>query len=238
MKRDPLIIGTASVIVIAFTLSLLNIFVFPNLFYQVNIYRNTDDAIQLDLLNIAEKININSSYFDSLNRTNISQDYQEIAIVNISYMISNTLLHLSAAYDFEEISPRRMKLDYNGTIQGATNDSTPYTEWIQSIFDSGNNGTYFGYYNSTWDYILSSNFANAGVTSYNADDIVGNLTEIFLDENRKPDFMIYQSIFYTENRGLLNEYKTEFERILFVNVHGDIILFLSNEGNWQVPLLF
>ena len=238
MKRDPLIIGTASVIVIAFTLSLLNIYVFPNLFYQVDIYRNTQDSLQLEILNTIEGIGINSSYFDGLNRTNIWEDYPEITIVNISVMITNIDLHLSAAYDALDLTPRRMRLNYNGTIIGASNDSAVYDDYILNIFDEGQNGTYFGFLNSSMDFVINSNFANAGSNAYNGDNVVGNLTEIFADENRKPDFVIYQSISYFESRGLLNEYSTDFERIVFVNVHGDVSLFLSNEGFWNVPIIF
>ncbi len=238
MKRDPLIIGTASVIVIAFTLSLLNIYVFPNLFYQVDIYRNTEDTLQLELLNAVEDIGINSSYFDGINRTNIWLDYPEITIMNITVLITNINLHLSAAYDSQDLAPRRMRLNYNGTIIGASNDSTEYNNYILNIFDEGDNGTYFGYLNGSMDFEINSNFANAGSNAYNGDSIIGNLTEIFADENRKPDFVIYQSISYFESRGLLNEYSTDFERIIFVNVHGDVSLFLSNEGSWNVPIIF
>jgi len=238
MNRDPLIIGTASVIVIAFTLSLLNIYVFPNLFYQIDVYRNTEDTLQLDILDSVEDIGINSSYFDNLNRTTIWADYPDISIVNITVMITNINLHLSAAYDALDLTPRRMRLNYNGTIVGASNDSNAYDNYILNVFDNGGNGSYFGYVNSSMDFRISSNFANAGANAYSGGDIIGNLTEIFADENRKPDFVIYQSISYFESRGLLNEYSTDFERIVFVNVHGDVILFLSNEGFWNVPLIF
>ena len=238
MKRDPLIIGTASVIIIAFTLSLLNIYVFPNLFYQVDVYRNTEDTLKLEILGTIEDIGINSSYFDELNRTNIWKDYPEITIINITVMLTNINLHLSAAYDAQDLTPRRMRLNYNGTIIGAANDSVTYNNYILNIFDDGSNGSYFGFLNSSMEFEICSNFANAGTNAYNADDIIGNLTEIFADENRKPDFIIYQTVSYFESRGLLNEYSTDFERIVFVNVHGDVSLFLSNEGFWNVPIIF
>ncbi|MHA1955078.1 MAG: hypothetical protein ACW96U_14145 [Candidatus Heimdallarchaeaceae archaeon] len=77
-----------------------------------------------------------------------------------------------------------------------------------------------------------------GVPSYTLNNVIENLTDIFDNPDRKPDFVIYQSVYYFESRGFLNEYSTGFERIIFINSFGDIMLFLSNEGQWEEPLLF
>ena len=86
-KRDPVIIGTASVLVIAFTISLLNIYVFPNLFFNVNVYRNTDSDLQLSILNKVENIGLNTTIWDGINRTRLTVDYPQDALSNITLMI-------------------------------------------------------------------------------------------------------------------------------------------------------
>ena len=91
-KRDPVIIATASVLVVAFTISLLNIYVFPNLFFSVDIYRNTENEIQLGILHEAENIGLNTSLWDGLNRTRIILDSPELSLVNITLMLS--LIHI------------------------------------------------------------------------------------------------------------------------------------------------
>jgi hypothetical protein len=239
MKRDLMLIGTISVIIIAFTLSLLNIYVFPNIFYQTDVYRNTSSQNQLEMLYIAENLDLNASLFEVFNQTIFLNDYPQRKIVNITVMIENIAEKLSAAFDADgTLSPRRMKFEYNGTIVGAFNDSTRYEEYIENVFDSGNLGSYFAYHNSTEDYEVYSAFPSLGVSSYTLENVIGNLTEIFDDPNTRPDFVIYQTVYYFESRGFLNEYSTEFERIIFLNSFGDIKLFLSNEGQWEEPLLF
>ena len=239
MKRDLMLIGTISVIIIAFTLSLLNIYVFPNIFYQSDVYRNTTSQNQLNMLYSAENLDLNASLFEIFNQTIFFDDFPERKIVNITVMIENMALKLSAAFDSDgSLSPRRMKLDYNGTIVGAYNESTKYEDWIENKFDDGNLGTYFAFFNSSYEYEVFSTFSSLGVSSYNLNNIIGNLTDIFENPDRKPDFVIYQSVYYFESRGFLNEYSTEFERIIFINSFGDILLFLSNEGQWEEPLLF
>ena len=238
MKRDLMLIGTISVIIIAFTLSLLNIYVFPNLFYQSDIYRNTISQNQLDMLYVAENLDLNASLFEIFNQTIFLEDFPQRKIVNITVMIENMAIKLSAAYDSDgTLSPRRMKLDYNGTIVGAFNESTKYEDWIENVFDNGNLGTYFAFLNSSHEVEVYTTFSSMGVSSYTSDNIIGNLTDIF-NTDRKPDFVIYQTVYYFESRGFLNEYSTEFERIIFIDSFGDIMLFLSNEGQWEEPLLF
>ena len=239
MKRDLMLIGTISVIIIAFTLSLLNIYVFPNIFYQSDVYRNTTSQNQLEMLYIAENLDLNASLFEVFNQTMFIEDYPQRKIVNITVMIENIAARISAAYDADgTLSPRRMKLDYNGTIVGAFNESTRYKTLIENKFDNGNAGNYFAFYNSSYKYEIYSTFPAMGVLNYDIDDVLGNLTDIFNNPDRKPDFVIYQSVYYFESRGFLNEYSTEFERIIFINSFGDIMLFLSNEGQWEEPLLF
>ncbi|MHA2357984.1 MAG: hypothetical protein ACXABK_04365 [Candidatus Heimdallarchaeaceae archaeon] len=238
MKRDLLLIGTISVIVIAFVLSLLNIYVFPNIFFQSDIYRNTTSETQLELLHGVENIGLNSSIFDSLNRTQVRVDYAENNINNITIMIKSVELKRSSAFNGQGIEPRRINFEYNGTIFGVFNESTSYEDWISTKFDNGNIGTYFGFKNASDDFEFYSTFSSLGSSSYSKSMIINNLSEIFNDVNRKPDFVIYQTVYYFESRGLLNEYSTEFQRIVFVDSFGDIKFFLSNEGIWDKPLLF
>ncbi|MHA1259104.1 MAG: hypothetical protein ACTSRO_05585 [Candidatus Heimdallarchaeaceae archaeon] len=224
MKKDLVLIGTVSVIIIAFTLSLLNIYVFPNIYFQVDIYRNTEDEFQLELLQISE-----NSIFDSVNRTKIVTENPQLLILNITFMIQRVEVKESAAYDFNTvIFPKKIKFTYNGTIYGTANDSETYTNWINSDFDDGNGGNYFCFKNNS--------FSQTGLISYSINDVIGNLTEMFEDTNRKPDFVVYQEVSYYENRGLLSEYSTDFQRIIFFDVFGSILFFLSTEGNWTVPL--
>jgi len=238
MKRDLLLIGTISVIVIAFVLSLLNIYVFPNIFFQSDIYRNTSSETQLELLHIAENIGLNSSIFDSLNVSLVLEDYAENQVNNITIMIRSVDLKRSAAFNGQGIDPRRMNFEYNGTIFGVFNESTKYENWISNKFDSGNIGSYLGFTNSSGVFELYSSFSGLGLGTYSLTSILSNLSEIFADINRKPDFVIYQTVYYFESRGLLNEYSTEFQRIIFVDSFGDVKFFLSNEGTWDKPLLF
>ncbi|MHA1829754.1 MAG: hypothetical protein ACTSX6_14030 [Candidatus Heimdallarchaeaceae archaeon] len=237
MKKDLVLIGTVSVIIIAFTLSLLNIYVFPNIYFQVDIYRNTEDEFQLELLQISENLGLNSSIFDSVNRTKIVTENPQLLILNITFMIQRVEAKESAAYDFNTvIFPKKIKFAYNGTIYGTANDSETYTNWINSDFDNGNGGNYFCFKNNTGDYEFYSRFSQTGLISYSVNNVIGNLTEMFEDTNRKPDFVVYQEVSYYENRGLLSEYSTDFQRIIFFDVFGSILFFLSTEGNWTVPL--
>ena len=239
MKRDPLIIGTASVLVIAFTLSLLNIYVFPDIFFSINVYRNTNNEIQLNLLDIAEKIDFDSSIFNGINFSKITINTPEEKIMNISLMIQLAEEKKSAAFDNQEtIIPRRISLRYNGSIYGVGNDSQPYQDWITNVFDDGGGGNYFVYKNSALNYEVRSNFTIEDVDSYTITDVNDALEEIFTNPSIMPDYVIYQTISYSENRGIFNEYSTEFERIIFVNTFGEILFFLTNEGEWTKPLLY
>jgi len=239
MKRDPLIIGTASVLVIAFTLSLLNIYVFPNIFYNIDIYRNTENQTQLDLLYVTERINLNTSIFEEINSSLIITSYPQLQIVNISLMIENAYLHLSAAYDYLTANPpKRIRLEYNGTIVGSANSSDKYESWIQDVFDNGGIGKFFCFLNSSLQYEIYSNYAGIGLPSYSETDIITSLEDVFANPDRRPDFVIYQKVSYYESRGFLAEFSTDFERIVFVNTFGDVIFFLSNEGEWMEPIFF
>ncbi|MHA1955077.1 MAG: hypothetical protein ACW96U_14140 [Candidatus Heimdallarchaeaceae archaeon] len=99
MKRDLMLIGTISVLIIAFTLSLLNIYVFPNLFYQTDIYRNTSSQNQLEMLYVAENLDLNASLFEIFNQTIFLEDFPQRKIVNITVMIENIAIKLSGAFD-------------------------------------------------------------------------------------------------------------------------------------------
>ncbi len=239
MKKDPIIIGTASVIVIAFTLSLLNIYVFPDIFFSVNVYRNTENEFQLGLLEIAEEISFDSDIFAGINFSEIIIENPDNAIIDISVMLILAGEKKSAAFDNPgEIIPRRINLKYNGSIYGVGNDSQPYEDWVESVFDNGEVGTYFAFKNSALNYEVYSNFTIQDVDSYTIDDIQDALQEIFINPSIMPDYVIYQTVSYTESRGLFNEYSTEFERIIFMNTFNEILFFLTNEGEWNTPLLY
>ncbi len=239
MKRDPMIIGTASVMILAFTVSLLNIYVFPDIFFNTNIEYNTDSTIQLEILHNLENIGVNSDIFENMNTTYLIYNAPEKAIVNISVIISSIELRISAVYDFPLIMPRRMTLQYNGTILGTVNTSTSYEDYIENVFDNGDGGNYFSYWNNVTDeYDSFSKFENLDVTDYTIEDAKTTLAAIFSDENRRPDFVIYQFVSYTESRGLFNKYSIYFERVIFVDAAGVVSFFISSEGVWEKPLLF
>ncbi len=237
-KRDPLIIGTASVLIVAFTISLLNIYVFPNVFFSVDIYRNTDNELQLGLLHEVENIGLNTSIWDGLNRTRLIVDDPAFSLINITVMITKSLNKNSAAYDSYLFRPRRITLDYNGTILGASNESAIYLDWIENLFGATYAGNYFAYLNTSLDYNAHSNLEGSELPSFTRADVEGNLTSVLddSDPSREPIFVIYQSISYYESRGLLSSYSITFSRLVLVNEFDDIIFFLSNEGSWNSPL--
>ncbi len=235
-KRDPLIIGTASVLIVAFTISLLNIYVFPNIFFSVDIHRNTDNEIQLDILHEIENIGLNTSIWDGINRTRLIVVDPEFSLTNITVMLTRSLNKYSAAYDSYNDRPRRITLDYNGTILGASNESAVYLDWMVSLFGETYAGNYFVYLNTTLDYNAHSNLEESELPSFNRTDVEGNLTAILNDPTREPFFVIYQSISYYESRGLFSSYSINFSRLVLTNEFGDVIFFLSNEGSWNSPL--
>lgn len=238
MKRDSLVIATASVMILAFTLSLLNIYVFPDIFFNTKIEYNTQSETLLGLLHQAENIGVNSNLFENMNVTFLLYDAPENAMVNISLIISSIEARISAVYDFPELMPRRMTINYNGTIHGVSNNSVQYEDWIETVFDNGDGGTYFSYWdNVTEEYISHSRHENLNVTDYTIEDSKNILATIFQDENRRPDFVIYQLVSYTESRGLFSRYSTNFERIIFVEASGSVTFFMSNEGIWKKPFL-
>ena len=238
MKKDAVLIGTVSVIIITLTLSLLNIYVFPDLYFKFDIYRNTDNPIKRDILLQTEVIGVNSSFFDGLNRT-AYKDFMDYAIVNISRMITLAEERKSAAYDMDtSILLKRNKLIYNGTIIGVTPNSTIYKNWIEEIYEESSNINYFGYTNETYDFNISSNFEELGTAPFDFESIFNAIDDIFNDTNRDITYIIFQSVSYSENRGFLSDYSTDFQRLIFTNSHGDVIFFLSNEGVWVEPSLF
>ncbi|MCK5304958.1 MAG: hypothetical protein KAJ72_06895 [Candidatus Heimdallarchaeota archaeon] len=235
-KRDPLIIGTASVLVVAFTISLLNIYVFPNIFFSVDIHRNTDNEIQLSILHEVENIGLNTSIWDGLNRTRLIVIEPEFSLTNITVMITNSIKKNSAAYDSYLFRPRRITLDYNGTILGASNETAVYFDWMETLFGTTYAGNYFAYLNASLDYAAHSNLEGSELPSFTRQDVEGNLTSILNDINREPFFVIYQSVSYYESRGLLSSYSITFSRLVLVDEFASVIFFLSNEGSWNSPL--
>lgn len=235
-KRDPLIIGTASMIIVAFTISLLNIYVFPNVFFSVNIHRNTDNEIQLGILHEVENIDLNTSIWDGLNRTRLIIDDPEFSLTNITVMITKSLNKYSAAYDSYLFRPRRITLDYNGTIIGASNETAVYLDWMETLFGATYAGNYFVYLNASLDYAAHSNLERSELPSFTREDVEGNLTSILNDPTREPFFVIYQTVSYYESRGLLSSYSITFSRLVLVDEFASVIFFLSNEGSWNSPL--
>jgi len=239
MKRDPLIIGVASVLVIAFTLSLLNIYVFPNLFFNIDVARYADNEFQEGLLIDAEKFSFKSDIFEGINFSQITTDSPENSILNISLMIELALDKHSAAFDQQEdLMPRRIKLQYNGTIVGFNNQSQSYENWIEDNYDSLLPYTYFAFKNSAENYEVYTNFTHDDLDYFTFDYVLESLDEVMTTENIQPDYVIYQTMEYSESRGMFNEYSTEFKRIIFTDTFGEILFFLTTEGEWTKPLVF
>ncbi len=238
MKKDPVMIGVASVLVIAFTLSLLNIYVFPDIFFNIKIDRNTDNEFQLGLLEVAEKLNFNAEIFAGINFSEITVGSPENSIINITYMIELAQEKKSAAFDNQEdIIPRRIKLKYNGTIVGVGNVSQPYEDWIETQFAYENLATYLAFKNPASNFEVFSNFTIEDVDPFDLTNVFNALQDIFTTPSIMPDYVIYQTVQYTESRGMFNEYSTEFERIIFIDTFGEVLFFLTNEGDWTTPFL-
>lgn len=235
-KRDPMIIGTASVLIITFTISLLNIYAFPNIFFSVDIHRTDGNEIQLGILHEIENIALNTSIWDGLNRTRLIVDNPDLSLTNITVMITRSLSKISAAYDDYIYRPRRITLDYNGTIVYSATEPAVYLDWIENLFGETFAGNYFAYLNASLEYSAHSNLEGSELPSFTRADVEGNLSSIFDDPNREPFFVIYQSISYYESRGLLSSYSISFSRLVLVDEQGDLIFFLSDEGSWNSPL--
>jgi hypothetical protein len=239
MKRDPLIIGVTSVLVIAFTLSLLNIYVFPDIFFNIKVDRYAASDSQEELLMSIENISFDSDIFEGINFSEILTDSPENALINLTTMINLSLEKRSAAYDNEAtLMPRRIKLRYNGTIVGFNNNSQYYEEWIDSNQDTNQPYSYLAFVNPALNVEVFSNFTLDDLDTFTLDDILEALDDIMSTPSIPADFVIYQTIEYTESRGMFNEYSTQFKRFIIIDAFGEILFFLTNEGYWTQPLLY
>lgn len=239
MKRDPLIIGVTSVLVIAFTLSLLNIYVFPDIFFNIDVERYAINEFQEGLLIETEEISFDSDIFAGINFSEITINNPENALIDLSIMIALAQDKQSAAFDnIEGLMPRRIKLQYNGTIVGFNNESQIYEEWINSNFDGNQPYSYLAFKNPALNYEVFTNFTLEDVELFLINDILDALDDLMSTPSIMPDYVIYQTVEYSESRGMFNEYSTQFKRMIFIDTFGEILFFLTNEGQWTKPLLY
>ena len=243
-NREPLLIGTLSVIVIALSLSLVSIYLLPDYYYQIHIYRNTDEPAKLALLEQIEKLDKNSTCFQSLNFTEII-DSGGGPIENISFWIWVTQSfkeHLDVIQDLTSqlgsTAPKKIRLTYNGTIVSAKDNYSAYVPFINETFiTSGNiDATYLVFLNNNnSNYVTYSNFLDESSKKFGYNTIKNALSIVYSSESTKPDFAIIQHFDYLMSFGLLRDYKTSFTRMVFIDIYGRVLFFLSTEGNWQVP---
>ncbi|MHA1686135.1 MAG: hypothetical protein ACTSYD_06950 [Candidatus Heimdallarchaeaceae archaeon] len=239
-KQDPVVIGTASVVAIALSLSLVTIYVLPNIYYNIKIYRNTDKPWQIALIEVTESIDGNSTLFDQLNRTSMLE-HREHMIINITNLFITSEMHIGYVNTFTTVgalAPKRIKLIYNGTILSVANNATFYAEQIRLLFVSPCEPTYLAFMNSSGDYEVYSSYAFFGTENISFGKIDLTLENLFADPNTRPDFVIYQDVSYLESYGLFREYSTQFIRMVFINAFGDVLFFIGSDGKWQTPLLF
>ncbi|UJG43932.1 MAG: hypothetical protein K9W46_01810 [Candidatus Heimdallarchaeum endolithica] len=244
--RDKVLVATTSVLIIAFSISLLNIYVLPEIRFQLDVSRGYANDSQYKMLLDMENIAISSSYFEDINFSRIIYNIPEHSIVNITYMLEQVEKHESAAYDTlkgiyfntnEDIpQPKQIKMTYNGSISFVVNNSTNYTKKILSFYkEGGNNATYFVVLNSS-SYLTKCNISEVGISQFEIYEPILRLEELFNDVNTKPFYVIYQHVYYEETRGLLLSYSTSFTRMIFLNIFGDLLFFITNEGYWIKPL--
>ncbi|MHA1116120.1 MAG: hypothetical protein K9W45_01395 [Candidatus Heimdallarchaeum aukensis] len=244
--RDKVLVATTSVLIIAFSISLLNIYVLPDIRFQLNVNREYTNDSQYEILLNMENIAISSSYFEGINLSHIVYDIPEHSIMNITYMLEQVKKHESAAYDTlkdvyfdtNEVipQPKQIKMSYNGSISFVTSNSTNYIKKILSFYkEGGNNATYFVVLNSS-SYITKCNISEVGLSQFDIYESILLLNNLFDDVNTKPFYVIYQHVYYEETRGFLLSYSTSFTRMIFLNVFGDLLYFITNEGYWIKPL--
>ena len=138
--RDKVLVATTSVLIIAFSISLLNIYVLPEIRFQLDVSRDYTNDSQYKMLLDMENIAISSSYFEDINFSRIIYNIPEHSIVNITYMLEQVEKHESAAYDTlkgiyfntnEDIpQPKQIKMAYNGSISFVVDNSTNYTNCL------------------------------------------------------------------------------------------------------------
>ncbi len=241
--NDKVITATASVIVIACTLSLLNIYILPNMMYKVDVVRNAATEDQSKILSDLENIDLSSELFDSFNITNIYFKFPTNIIMNISFMIEQVKEHKSGAYDvlvakFQNATinsrAKRASLEYNGTISFVENNTTKFVSWVNTIFNDKFNATYFVIKETNGQYSSYCNITGIGSQGFTLTDVELGIYNLFNNSSLKPLYVVYQSLNYTENRGLLRDYTTQFQRLAFVDAFGEINFFLTNEGRWDI----
>ena len=244
-NKEPLLIGTASVVVIALSLSLISIYVLPNYYYQIHVYRNTDLPLKLEILRTAENLGINSSCFSSLNFTEIV-NAGGWPVINITNAImwaegikkyNEILIQIEAEEKLDNVVPKKIRLTYNGTIIGSKSDYISYLNYINTTFFNSDtiDATYLAFLNNS-NYVAYSNFLNESSKKFSYSTILHALNVTFSQQS-KPDFVIYQHFDLFVNYGLFQDYKTSFTRLVFIDVFNRVLFFLSTEGNWDLPLL-
>ncbi|MHA1304521.1 MAG: hypothetical protein ACTSQE_01805 [Candidatus Heimdallarchaeaceae archaeon] len=246
--KDKVLVATVSVIIIAGTLSLLNIYVFPDMLFQVDVYRNTEKDHELEMLYSLENIGLASEMFESLNITYMYADIPEHAIMNISYMINQVENYQSGAFDtirslydkdyiYMPVA-RNAKISYNGSIFYVGDSWAVYEKWVEKIYVGANNATYLVTKNETGGFDLKCNISEVGLSSFTLYGVKSEIENLFTNNETKPFYVVYQTVSYKESRGILKDYSTSFDRLIFLNLFGDIVFFLSNEGYWVKPLSF
>lgn len=238
-KQDPVTIATVSIIVITLSLSLVSIYVLPSIYYNININRNTEKGWEIKLIQTVEVIDGNSTLFDSLNRSVMIEKPLE-AIVNITKLITYAEQRIGYVNHFENLGglqPKRIKLTYNASLESAKDNATYYVQIIKNMFASPHEPTYLAYLNSDGDYEAYSNFEEYNTENIDIENMDQLLSELFKNPSTRPDYVIYQEVSYLESYGLLTEYSTQFVRLVFINVFGDVQFFMCSDGNWLTPII-
>ncbi len=238
MKRDPVLITTVSVIIIAISVSLLNIYVFPDYLFDINVDETVVDEnnqLELNIINHASKIDLNSTLFKTLNKTKIllNETTRMEALLNITIMTYRARRHDTALYLKDNYKPKRINLHYMANLTYITEDSNYYTNLLDETFFN-NAPTYYSYRINVSNYQPKVNIS-AIEEQFTLNDVKNKLTEIFANDTTKPSYIVQQTMSYSENRGILNNYILEFTRYVFYDSTGEVILFISNDGKISLP---
>ncbi len=219
------------VVVLAVTISLINIYFFPAAVHQVNITRNVideDNDFEMHILLGTEKLSFNSSLFTSLDRETILSQSPANAILNISLMIELVNNKSSALHNLIQGHPERSTLDYNGTLFNTDQDVEYYLDLIFELFSDSVTSTYLSFYNSTISSYTAYSIFSETESDISVELITESLQLIF--SNSSAQYTIIHTIDYYESYGIFQEFSTSFQRIIFTDGQGDILFFLSNEG--------
>lgn len=238
MKRDPVLITTVSVIMIALSISLLNIYVFPDYLFDINVNKTVVDEendLEWDIIDHASKVDLNSTLFATLNKTKIllNETTRMEALLNITIMINRARRHDTALYLKDNYKPKRINLHYTANLTYITDDSNYYTNVLNETFFN-DAPTYYSYRINASNYQAKVNISAIG-EQFTLNEVKNKLTEIFVNDTTRPSYVVQQTISYSENRGILNNYIIEFTRYVFYDSTGEVILFISNDGKISLP---